>query len=106
MRRRRPESGPDDGAAARWAQEAAWWAERAQVDQPLTLDEYRRYDRLTHQRDDVDTAIHAVLDASLAAPAVLRSASVHARAEYVRLTRGSGRVAASTDSVQLRVVAD
>jgi hypothetical protein len=89
VRRRTPDSDPDTEQAAEVAHGAAWWAERAQHDEPLTLDEFRRYDALTHQRDDVETAIRAVIDAPVAAPAVARSCSVHARAEYERAAMGS-----------------
>ena len=73
MRRRTHEGAPDAGQAAQVTHEAAWWAARAQLDEPLTLDEFRRYDALTHERVDVDLAVRAVADAAMALASVSRS---------------------------------
>lgn len=83
MRRRRPEDDSDAELVAQMTQEAVWWAERAQVNQPLTLDECPRYAVLTWQRTDGHSAMLAVLDTATA-PAVARSCSELARAEYAR----------------------
>jgi hypothetical protein len=86
VRRRRSEDDHVATAVAHVAQETAWRAERDAVDQPLTLDEFRRYAALSAQRVDVEAAIRAV--GAQVAPAVAHSRSEHGQAVYVRQSRG------------------